>query len=130
MATSAGGPPPTQERPEWLPKPHSAVVVGEPPPSAPPPIAPPPSWQPPPPARSRLPLVAGVGVIALVLIAGGYWLLRDSTLFQQAPSAYLSIAAPGAPPSKPKDMEGKTVGVQAGTEYLLKAFAKKNGHMP
>jgi NitT/TauT family transport system substrate-binding protein len=49
------------------------------------------------------------------------------TLFQQAPTSYISIADPGAPQTKPKDMEGKTVGVQAGTEFMFHAFAKKNG---
>ena len=49
------------------------------------------------------------------------------TLFQQAPTSYISITDPGAPPPKPKDMEGKTVGVQAGTEFMFHAFAKKNG---
>ncbi len=49
------------------------------------------------------------------------------TLFQQAPSAYLSIGAPDAPAPKPKDMEGKTVGVQAGSEFMFHAFTKKNG---
>ena len=49
------------------------------------------------------------------------------TLFQQAPTSYLSIAEPNAPPTKPKDMEGKSLGLQAGTEFMFKAFARKNG---
>jgi NitT/TauT family transport system substrate-binding protein len=49
------------------------------------------------------------------------------TLFQQAPTAYLTLTAPGAPKPQPKDMEGKTLGTQAGTEFMFKAFAKVNG---
>ena len=95
MGSSAGGPPPTQERSDWLPNPEPVAVVDVPLPglSAPPPAAPPPLWQPPP-SPSRLPLIAGVGVIALVLIAGGYWLLRDSTLFHQQPSANIVTPQP------------------------------------
>ena len=89
MRSSAGGPPSIQEVPDWMPKPDPAVAVGAPPPvvNAPPYAAPPPLWQPAPSSRSPLPWIAGIGVIALVLIGGGYWLLRDSTLFQQQPSA-------------------------------------------
>ena len=49
------------------------------------------------------------------------------TLFQQAPTAYISIGAADAAAPKPKDMEGKIVGVQAGTEFTFHAFARKNG---
>ena len=49
------------------------------------------------------------------------------TLYQQAPSAYIRLADPGAPAPHPKDMEGKTVGVQSDSEFMFKAFARKNG---
>ena len=92
MGASPGGPPSTQELPDWLPKPDPAAVVDVPPPvlNAPPPASPPPPWQQPA-SPSRLPWIAGIGAIALVLLAGGYWFLRDSTLFQQQPSARSQI---------------------------------------
>src|SRR4029077_7978883 len=49
------------------------------------------------------------------------------TLFQHAPASYIALAQTHAPQLKPKDVEGKTVGVQAGTEFMFHAFAKKNG---
>jgi NitT/TauT family transport system substrate-binding protein len=54
-------------------------------------------------------------------------IIAIGTLFQEAPTSYISIASPDAPAPKPKDMEGKTVGVQAGTEFMFHAFARKNG---
>jgi hypothetical protein len=91
MGSDPGGPPATQELPDWLPKPDPAAVVDAPPPvvNATPFDAPPPVWQQPT-SPSRLPWIAGIGAIALVLIAGGYWFLRDSTLLQQ-PSASSQI---------------------------------------
>jgi ABC-type nitrate/sulfonate/bicarbonate transport system substrate-binding protein len=90
------------------------------------------------PGKNPIPIVAvgqaqfGLGTNGMALVTAR--LAKDpvdvvavGTLFQQAPTAYISIASPGAPPSKPKDMEGKTVGVQTGTEFLFHAFAKKNG---
>jgi hypothetical protein len=93
MGSSPGGPPSTQEVPDWLPKPDPAAAVADVPPpvvNAPPFAAPPPVWQPAP-APSRLPWIAGLGAIALVVLAGGYWFLRDSTPFQQQPSASSQI---------------------------------------
>jgi len=49
------------------------------------------------------------------------------TLFQVAPSSYLSLGAPDAPSPTPKDMEGKIVGVQPGNEFSFRAFARRNG---
>jgi NitT/TauT family transport system substrate-binding protein len=90
------------------------------------------------PGKNPIPIVAvgqaqfGVATNGMFLVSAR--LAKDpvdvvaiGTLFQQAPTSYISIADPGAPPSKPKDMEGKTVGVQAGTEFMFHAFAKKNG---
>ncbi|SKA32601.1 NMT1/THI5 like [Enhydrobacter aerosaccus] len=90
------------------------------------------------PGKNPIPIVA-VGQAQFGLATNGMMLVsarlaKDpvdvvavGTLFQQAPSAYLSIAAPDAPAPKPKDMEGKTVGVQAGSEFMFHAFTKKNG---
>jgi NitT/TauT family transport system substrate-binding protein len=89
------------------------------------------------PGKNPIPIVA-VGQAQFGLATQGMQIIsartaRDpvdvvaiGTLFQQAPSAYISIAAPDAPPSRPKDMEGKNVGIQAETEFVFKAFAKKN----
>ena len=95
MGSSAGGPPPTQERPDWLPNLGPVAVTEAPPPSvdAPAPFAPPTVWQAPP-SPSRLPLIAGVAVIALVLTGGGYWFMRDSAPFQQQPAASTVVAQP------------------------------------
>jgi len=90
------------------------------------------------PGKNPIPIVAvgqaqfglatnGMSVVTARLAKDPVDVVAVGTLFQQAPTAYLSLAAPGAPPSKPKDMEGKTVGTQAGTEFLFRAFAKKNG---
>jgi len=90
------------------------------------------------PGKNPIPIVA-VGQAQFGIAANGMTMVtarlaKDpvdvvavGTLFQTAPSAYLSLAAPDAPAPKPKDMEGKTVGVQAGTEFTFHAFAKKNG---
>jgi NitT/TauT family transport system substrate-binding protein len=90
------------------------------------------------PGKNPIPIVAvgqaqfGVATNGMFLVSAR--LAKDpvdvvaiGTLFQQAPTSYISIASPDAPQSKPKDMEGKTVGVQAGTEFMFHAFAKKNG---
>ena len=90
------------------------------------------------PGKNPIPIVAvgqaqfglatnGMSIVTARLAKDPVDVVAVGTLFQQAPTAYLSIAAPGAPPSKPKDMEGKTVGTQTGTEFLFRAFAKKNG---
>jgi len=90
------------------------------------------------PGKNPIPIVA-VGQAQFGLAANGMTIItarlaKDpvdvvaiGTLFQQAPTAYLTITAPGAPKPKPKDMEGKTLGTQAGTEFMFKAFAKVNG---
>jgi NitT/TauT family transport system substrate-binding protein len=49
------------------------------------------------------------------------------TLFQTSPAAYISLGEPDAPSPKPKDLEGKTLGLQANTEFTFRAFAHKNG---
>ena len=90
------------------------------------------------PGKNPIPIVAvgqaqfGIATNAMYLVSAR--LAKDpvdvvaiGTLFQQAPTSYISIVEPNAPQLKPKDMEGKTVGVQAGSEFMFHAFAKKNG---
>jgi len=49
------------------------------------------------------------------------------TLLQELPLSYITLANPGDPDPTPKDMEGKTVGIQADGEMFLKALADRNG---
>ena len=90
------------------------------------------------PGKNPIPIVAvgqaqfgvatnGMFLVSALLAKDPVDVVAIGTLFQQAPTSYISIVDPGAPQSKPKDMEGKTVGVQAGTEFMFHAFAKKNG---
>ena len=69
----------------------------------------------------------GMTVVTARLAKDPVDVVAIGTLFQQAPTSYLTITAPDAPPAKPKDMEGKTVGTQVGTEFLFAAFARKSG---
>jgi NitT/TauT family transport system substrate-binding protein len=90
------------------------------------------------PGKNPIPLVA-VGQAQFGVTSNGMYLVtarsaKDpvdvvavGSLFQESPTAYLSLAAPDVPPSKPKDMEGKTVGVQPGAEFTFHAFTKRNG---
>lgn len=93
------------------------------------------------PGKNPIPIVAvgqaqfgiatnGMTVITARLAKDPVDIVAIGTLFQQAPSSYIAITAPDAPPLKPKDMEGKTLGTQPGTEFLFQAFAKKNGIDP
>ncbi len=47
-------------------------------------------------------------------------------LVQKDPVVYLTLADPSTPPPIPKDMEGKKVGVQPGSDFVLRAMAQKN----
>ena len=64
---------------------------------------------------------------ALPRIRSTSW--RSARLFQQAPTSYSASHEPDAPQPKPRDMEGKTVGVQAGTEFVFHAFARRTASM-
>jgi NitT/TauT family transport system substrate-binding protein len=90
------------------------------------------------PGKNTIPIVAvgqaqfgiatnGMTMVTARLAKDPVDVVAVGTLFQTAPSAYLTLAAPDAPAPQPKDMEGKTVGVQAGTEFTFRAFAKRNG---
>ena len=90
------------------------------------------------PGKNPIPIVAvgqaqfglatnGMSIVTARLAKDPVDVVAVGTLFQQAPTAYISIGAADAPAPKPKDMEGKTVGVQAGTEFTFHAFTRKNG---
>jgi NitT/TauT family transport system substrate-binding protein len=90
------------------------------------------------PGKNPIPIVAvgqaqfglatnGMALVTARLAKDPVDVVAVGTLFQQAPTAYLTLTAPGAPKPVPKDMEGKTLGTQAGTEFMFKAFAKVNG---
>ena len=90
------------------------------------------------PGKNPIPIVAvgqaqfglatnGMALVTARLAKDPVDVVAIGTLFQQAPTSFISIVDPGAPPSKPKDLEGKSLGVQTGTEFLFNAFAKKNG---
>jgi NitT/TauT family transport system substrate-binding protein len=90
------------------------------------------------PGKNPIPIVAvgqaqfglatnGMAIVTARLAKDPVDVVAIGTLFQQAPSSYLALAAPGSPPLKPKDMEGKSVGIQTGSEFIFHAFAKKNG---
>ena len=46
---------------------------------------------------------------------------------QVLPLAYIKLANPGDPDPTPKDLEGKTVGIQATGAFFLDALARRNG---
>ena len=90
------------------------------------------------PGKNPVPIVA-VGQAQFGLATSGLHLLaartaRDpvdviavGTTYQIAASSLIRLANPGDPAPVPKDLEGKTVGIQAGSEYLVTALARKNG---
>lgn len=46
---------------------------------------------------------------------------------QRSPYGYITLTEKGAPKPQPKDLEGKTVGIQTDGEVFLKAMAEENG---
>src|SRR5882762_1439640 len=90
------------------------------------------------PGKNPIPIVAvgqaqfglatnGMAIVTARLAKDPVDVVAVGTLFQQAPTAYLTITEPNAPQAKPQDMVGKTLGTQVGTEFLFAAFAKKSG---
>jgi len=90
------------------------------------------------PGKNPIPIVAvgqaqfgisanGMALVTARLAKDPVDVVAVGTLFQTAPTAYLSLGAPDAPSPTPNDMEGKTVGTQAGNEFTFHAFARKNG---
>ncbi len=90
------------------------------------------------PGKNPIPIV-GVGQAQFGITAGGNVVFEArlapdpidvvavGTLLQRGPYAYITLADRGAPDPKPKDLEGKTVGIQADGEIFLQALAKKHG---
>ncbi len=90
------------------------------------------------PGKNPIPIVA-VGQAQFGVATSGLYLLAARTardpvdvvavaaLYQKTPSAFLTIGDPGDRDPTPKDLEGKTIGVQAGSEFFVTALARKNG---
>ncbi len=89
------------------------------------------------PGKNPIPIV-GVGQAQFGITAGGNIVFEArlapdpidvvavGTLLQRAPYSFITLANPGDPPLKPKDLEGKVFGMQADGEIFIKAFAKKH----
>jgi len=90
------------------------------------------------PGKNPVPIVA-VGQAQFGVATSGLYLLAARTardpvdvvavaaLYQKTPSAFLTIGDPGDRDPMPKDLEGKTIGVQAGSEFFVAALVRKNG---
>jgi NitT/TauT family transport system substrate-binding protein len=90
------------------------------------------------PGKNPVPIV-GVGQAHFGITAGGNVVFEArlapdpidvvavGTLLQRGPYAYITLADRSAPPPKPKDLEGKVVGIQSDGEIFLRALAKKHG---
>jgi NitT/TauT family transport system substrate-binding protein len=90
------------------------------------------------PGKSAVPLV-GAGHAQFGITAGGNAVFQArlapdpvdviavGTLLQRGPYAYITLADRGAPEPRPRDLEGKTVGLQADGEIFLQALARKHG---
>lgn len=88
------------------------------------------------PGKNPIPIVGagqaqfGVGAAAPVFQArtapDPIDIVAIGTLLQKFPYAYISLAVPDGPALKPKDLEGKVLGMQSDGDFYLKGFAKKN----
>ena len=90
------------------------------------------------PGKNPVPIV-GAGQATFGITAGGASvfearLARDpidvvavGTILQKGPYSYITLASPGDPEPKPKDLEGKVLGLQADGGIFLRALAKKHG---
>lgn len=90
------------------------------------------------PGKNPVPIVA-VGQAQFGLATSGLHLLAARTardpvdviavgaFYQSAPASLIRLANPGDKPPTPKDLEGKTVGMQAGSEYIVTTLARRNG---
>lgn len=88
------------------------------------------------PGKNPVPIV-GVGQAQFGITAGGNAVFQArlapdpvdvvavGTLLQRHPYSYITLANPGDPPPKPKDLEGKVVGIQSDGDIFLKALAKR-----
>ncbi len=90
------------------------------------------------PGKNPVPLV-GAGQAHFGITAGGNAVFQArlapdpvdvvavGTLLQRGPYAYITLADRGAPDPTPKDLEGKTVGIQSDGEIFIRALARKHG---
>ena len=92
------------------------------------------------PGRNPIPVV-GVGqadfglapsadVFSARVAASPVDIIGVGALAQVMPLSYIRLAKAGDPEPTPKDLIGKTVGVQAGGEFFLQALLKSNGIDP
>lgn len=72
-------------------------------------------------------VVGGSNVLLARLAPDPVDIVAIGALTQQIPYAFITLGNPSDPDPTPKDMEGKTVGMQADGEIFLKAIAAKNG---
>lgn len=88
--------------------------------------------------RNPIPIVAvgqaqfgvatsGLHIISARAAADPVDIVAIGTLFQDSPSAFIRLATPGTPEPTPKDLVGKSVGIQAGSEYFVTAMARLHG---
>jgi ABC-type nitrate/sulfonate/bicarbonate transport system substrate-binding protein len=93
------------------------------------------------PGKNPVPIV-GAGQATFGITAGGNnvfqaRLAKDpvdvvalGTLLQKGPYSYITLGNPSDPDPKPKDLEGKILGMQSDGDIFFKAFAKKHGLDP
>ena len=89
------------------------------------------------PGKNPVPIV-GVGQAHFGITAGGNAVFQArlapdpvdviavGTLLQRGPYSYITLASPGDPAPKPKDLEGKVLGIQSDGDIFIKAFAQKH----
>ena len=89
------------------------------------------------PGKNPVPIV-GVGQAHFGITAAGFIVFEArlapdpvdivavGTLLQRGPYSFITLANPGDPAPKPKDLEGKVLGMQADGEPYVKSFAKKH----
>src|SRR5262245_63156879 len=90
------------------------------------------------PGKNPVPIV-GAGQATFGITAGGNnvfqaRLAKDpvdvvavGTLLQKGPYSYITLGSPADPDPKPKDLEGKVLGMQSDGDIFFKALAKKHG---
>jgi NitT/TauT family transport system substrate-binding protein len=89
------------------------------------------------PGKSPVPLVAagraqfgitasGSSVFQARLAIDPIDVVAVGTILQTGPYAYITLTGPNDPDPKPKDLEGKVLGMQADGDFFLQAFAKKH----
>ena len=93
------------------------------------------------PGKNPVPIV-GAGQATFGITAGGNnvfqaRLAKDpvdvvalGTLLQKGPYSYITLGNPSDPDPKPKDLEGKVLGMQSDGDIFFKALAKKHGLDP